>query len=341
MSLEALSSLNRPSIVSALGAATLAVLERPGLVGLTSLPSPGAVKTALVASYLLNVISVSLPGRIDGEVAKAIDAEDAGGTAADVSEEAAALSPRTGRSLVTPAGWAFAIWGPIFLGEFLSVSTAAFVLSPSHPLLPLFRKIALPFAAANVFQSLWCASFREKYSAVRGGMMVSTAMLAATAWSLGRADAAWAAASGTRTYGFGQYVLYFFPMALHFGWTTAAALVNLNGAVALEPSSTPETRAAVGIGSAVAAAAGGVALSLARGAPVFSGVISWALFAVADGMRKRIESGRDGEDAEGMYGARWQFWVSTVGAWLCAGVTLVVGYRVISAQRGYTSIESN
>jgi len=334
--------LNRPSVISTIGAATLAFLERPELFGISASPAAKTVIVGLAGSYFLDFVSVSIPGRIDDQVAKAISKEnkvkkenqDIGETSVlknskeQEDETGMALAPSSGRTLVAPAGWAFAIWGPIFLGELVSVASTSFSLSASNPLLPIFQKILVPYVSANVFQSLWCASFREKYTQIKGGMYVSTLMLAGTAWSLGKVNAAITAASGSSIYSNAQYLMYFFPMSLHFGWTVAATLVNLNAAVALDEGSSKEKVALVGIGSTLLAASGGVALAISRGAPVFSGVISWALFAVADGMKKRIQNDSESRDEVGTYGAKWQLRVSNVGAWVCALVTAVVGYRV-------------
>jgi len=337
--------------------------------GTVSLSAP-AVKVALVTSYALDVACVSISGRIDDQVASAI-AEGEGtavGKKSDgevksllertsdavnpaISNAGVALAPVGGRTLVAPAGWAFAIWGPIFLGEFLSVAVAGATLTPSSSCFPIFQKIALPFVSAHLFQCLWCASFREKYAKIKGGILISGACLAGTAFSLGKVNAIVVSASALGSYSFAQYLLYFFPMSLHFGWTTAATLVNLNAAIALDATSSPLTLAVAGIGTSIVAAVGGAALAILRGSPVFSGVISWALFAVADGMRKRIRAEENqlaggsssflSEEPTGMYGAKWQLRVSTAGAWICAIVTAVVGYKTAGPVGGYVPIGSS
>lgn len=322
-----LSTLNNPLIISSLGAATHVFNERPSIF-LSSLPlSIPAIKTAVACSYALNIITVSIPGRLDGQVAKAITEEEdpkKKKSANDKNKKKTVgekLAPVGGKTLVAPAGWAFAIWGPIFLGELVSVS-AAVVNLPQNNLGSLFQQIAIPFASANIFQSLWCASFREKFTKVRGGMYISTAMLASTAFCLGKVNGIVAKAQYSGEYTVAQYLLYFFPMSLHFGWVTAAALVNFNAAIALDTASSSTFIGFAGISTSVAAAVGGLCLAISRGAPVFSGVISWALFAVADGMRKRIAAEIDKETKiDDMFWETSQLRVSTVGAWGCAITT--------------------
>ena len=213
-------------------------------------------------------MSVQRPGRLDSQAAEGGD-----------------LAPRTGKTLVAPSGWAFAIWGPIFLGELVSV-TAPFFLVESDPLVELLRKVSGPFISAQIFQSLWCAAFRPKYNK-KGYMFVSTGMLAATAYSLSRAHAAFTA--NPKLYSNVQYGVFFLPLALHFGWTTAATLVNLNGSVSMLEGASSTLIKYVGHASVLVASVLGVYVAKVRDAPVFAGVIAWALSAVADGMKKRLE----------------------------------------------------
>lgn len=59
---------------------------------------------------------------------------------------------------------AFAIWAPIYLGESAFVASQFFAsdttLSALNAALP---SVTVPFVAANLMQSLWCASFRPSY----------------------------------------------------------------------------------------------------------------------------------------------------------------------------------
>jgi hypothetical protein len=57
---------------------------------------------------------------------------------------------------------------------------------------------------------------------------------------------------------------WFLPMTVHFGWTTAATLVNLNGSFAMQESTSDRTIVAVGHASALTAAALGVGVTLAQ-----------------------------------------------------------------------------
>ena len=92
--------------------------------------TPARASIASAIAYGVNVVTVSLPGRIDGEMQKrareAKKATASGGR--DEGDESRAEVKKGDkvyaipldseyRSLFTPAGWAFAIWGAIYAGE--------------------------------------------------------------------------------------------------------------------------------------------------------------------------------------------------------------------------------
>lgn len=173
---------------------------------------------------------------------------------------------------------AFAIWGPIYLGE--AVFVGAQLFSPdSSALVGVLPQVTVPFVVANLFQSLWCASFRPSY-AEGWRKYVSVGMLAGTALSLSQVQAAATP----------DVFWYFLPMSLHFGWTTAATLVNLNGSIAMDATTSDSTVIAVGHASAIAATALGVGVTLAQAAPAYGLTVAWALAACAQGTKRTSSS---------------------------------------------------
>lgn len=309
-----LSALNSPPLLAMSGVGLTYALP---FIDDFAMKSPwSVVRIANLLSYGINVISVSRPGRLDGEAAV----------------EDGQLSPRNGKTLVAPAGWAFAIWGPIFLGEAVGVLSQFFLNDEMAPIVKLLRETSGPFIAAQLFQSMWCATFRKKYD--ENKMFISVGMLSATAYSLSKAHAAFTSSASSSSSAL-QYGLFFFPMALHFGWTTAASIVNLNGAVAMKKDANEKVIALVGHLSVIVATILGVVLANKRGAPVYSGVISWALSAVADSMKKRIEGAGSGKDEKkrknkkgnsqiGLYGASTQYVLSKTGAIANAATSAVI-----------------
>jgi hypothetical protein len=213
---------------------------------------------------VLNCASVSVPGRIDGQQ------QD---NALKDNTYKTVYSPDKGRSLVAPAGWAFSIWGPIYTGE--AIFCGSLLLQASEPVVAALPAITAPFVAANILQSLWCASFRPSYSTGSWQKYVSMGMLGGTAFALSQVHSAAAATSW-----------YFLPLTWHFGWVTAATLVNLNGSVAMSDAS-DSTVIAVGHGSALAATLLGVGVTLTQSSAAYGLTVAWALAACADGIKRR------------------------------------------------------
>lgn len=330
-----LSTLNSPPLVTTAGITLGYAL--PFIEDAITKSPWKTVRIVNLLSYTINIIAVSRPGRMDGEAAGE-----------------GQLSPINGRTLVAPAGWAFAIWGPIFLGEAIGVASQFLLLSADDdntPIVQLLKQTSGPFITAQLFQSLWCAAFRPKYNNNNNNnnskgyeRFVSVGMLSATAYSLSRAHSIFTSPSSKMIYSSFQYGLYFLPMALHFGWTTAASIVNLNGAISMKDNVKENVIAFAGHTSVIAATVLGVVLAFQRDAPVYSGVIAWALSAVADSMKKRLLEGttstttmaktsttstklskKKGTTSQGnMYGASTQYILSKTGAIVNAAATSVI-----------------
>ena len=135
-------------------------------------------------------------------------------------------------------------------------------------------------------------------------------------------------------------MLHLWPLTLHFGWTTAAALVNWNGSIAMDATSSAETVATAGLASTVLATVVGIAVTVTRGAPVYGMVVAWALAACASGMQQRLQERErqvlqikkkmwrynDPTTAakirrrKGFYGAAVQQWMCQAGAMLTGAV---------------------
>lgn len=298
MSLRILSTLNSPPLVAVAGCAVLAGLPFIEAATASGALSLAVLKGANAAAFAVNAASVSVPGRIDekqdtemrkgalnpNKPAGATAATPLVGSAEDKKQDqyTEVYSPARGRTLVSPSGWAFAIWGPIYLGEAAFVAGQLFASDAT--LSAVLPQITAPFVAANIFQSLWCASFRPSYGSTGWQRYVSAGMLAGTAYSLSRVHAVGCSAEAA------SIAWYFLPMTLHFGWTTAATLVNLNGSVAMNDATSDSAVIAVGNASAVAAAAMGVGVALAQLSPAYGLTVAWALAACADGMKKRKAS---------------------------------------------------
>mmetsp|Transcript_15911 Transcript_15911/g.24220 ORF Transcript_15911/g.24220 Transcript_15911/m.24220 type:complete len:324 (+) Transcript_15911:273-1244(+) len=169
-------------------------------------PALTAVNKANVAAYILNVlVTFGIGGRSN----------------AIISEKY--------QSLVTPSGWAFSIWGVIFLAQavFTVVQTR-----PDYSNHVLVQKgVGYKYAVACIFQAMWTICFTEfEYISLS---FVAMSGILISLWTLfvdqrvyssnSKKDGDTAATSSNTT-----NLLLVFPFSIHFGWIMAAWLVNLN-----------------------------------------------------------------------------------------------------------------
>jgi hypothetical protein len=326
----ALSCINTPLVTGSLGAVAGATLPRlEGLLNSEAI-SLSVVKLLNILAISLSLFSVSQPGRMDGYQQSKSSEYD--------TEIAELMSNRQGGTLVSPKGWAFAIWAPIFLGELLFATTSTVLVKDGTILAGLLKRMSGGFIMAQIFQSLWAATFREKYVGKRKGLSnwLSALMLSGIASSLNRAHVAYTSSR----IGSVLHSIFFFPISLHFGWTTAAALVNWNGNLAVLVDE-PFTVASAGWASVVGAAGVAIYVTLRRCAPVYGFVICWALTACADGMSDRLDernrlltnerksgwikkkaSGEMVLNRKGIFGAEIQKKLCTIGAIISAAAAV-------------------
>jgi len=240
-----------------------------------SLPAPW--QAAFACMWMVGTIANAVPGRFDGGTK--IMSED-------------------GRPVVrffTPAGWAFAIWGPIFLGEFLAMvyltalaEPCASVSTGMHSVLAttqLGSLVAPGWCAAIAAQVGWCATFRPGIGV--SNLWISTACLGMTAALLGAVHRGLCRLAASGGLGLVSNCLVRVPITLHFGWITCATLVNMNKWLSLNGSSRGLKVAAAYLSVALAVGLAAYVSSTTRD-PIFAFVVFWSLSAVS------VEGGRDG-----------------------------------------------
>ena len=174
------------------------------------------------------------------------------------------------RTLVTPAGWAFAIWGLLFTGSALFALWQALPAQRENALL---ARIAWPAAVALAAQGVW-ATYTQFANltaisaliilvSLGGLLLVLRALVAAPA--LSRAER-W------------QVAPVFTALA---AWLTAASIVNISATLkyyGLGGGHPNPVIAAVMV--AVGAGIAACATARARGAPLYALVFCWALLAI-------------------------------------------------------------
>ena len=174
------------------------------------------------------------------------------------------------RTLITPSGWAFAIWGPLFLG---SAVFAVWQALPGQRENRLLNRIAWPAAIALAAQGVWATytQFNNLTAISAVIILVSLVGLLICLRALTQQDKL---TSGERWFA----ALVLSALA---AWLTAASIVNISA-----------TLAYYGVGgdfaypmaAAVMVVIGGVIAALAvagsRGNPWYALVFSWALLAI-------------------------------------------------------------
>lgn len=124
-------------------------------------------------------------------------------------------------SLVTPAGWAFAIWAVIYIWELLSMGFLAAGAAGETAVPPAWPQLQYLWFGACAAQALWALLFA--FDALLPALAAITALtgcLLKLAYDLGPAAAAMPNSSA--------YWCLVAPAWLHGGWVTAATLVNAN-----------------------------------------------------------------------------------------------------------------
>lgn len=211
-----------------------------------------------VAAFGINVVAVSLPGRFDGD------------------SEAVANMAFPWDTLFAPAGYAFAIWAVIYIGEMFGIV---------HQLLNRDKlgygvtAGAPGWISANISQSLWCIAFRPW--ALRE-LWLSSALLGTTAVclfvSLHREQSQYngKVAEPLRW-------LRIFPRSLHLGWVSAATLVNINAWVGYDTRFDSQAALVSTIISVTVATCLGLCYGVLTKMPLAGIAVAWALVAVSLG----------------------------------------------------------
>ena len=111
---------------------------------------------------------------------------------------------------MTPAGWAFSIWGLIFLSE--AVFTVAQLL-PAHRSSPVVHDgVGLWWAAACIAQCVWTPLFAQE---VMWAQLLAMLSILAALSGLARSCAALTAQGAVSSRGWWLLVA---PFSLHLGW---------------------------------------------------------------------------------------------------------------------------
>lgn len=177
------------------------------------------------------------------------------------------------RTLITPVGWAFAIWGPLFL---LSALFALWQALPAQRHNALLNRIGWPAAIAFAAQGVW-----STYTQIDNLTAMSVLIIAISLVCLLSVMRTLAAA---RALSLPERLFVAPAFSALTAWLSAATIVNVAatlkfygaGAGAGVPAPLVATTM-VAVGTAIAA----MAVARFRGTPLFGLVFSYALFAIS------------------------------------------------------------
>jgi hypothetical protein len=206
-------------------------------------------------SFLLNLISVSIPGRFDGQVK--------------------GPSEFRWNTLFAPAGWTFSIWGVIYSSEILlTLFICVFGKVPEA-----FRKVAIFWAAGNIFQSLWCLVFRLKFI---NTLWLSACQLLFAAVSMLLCHNELTKVIDMNNSFHQKLVLLAlrFPISLHSTWLVAASLVNFNSWIAFQKTAL-SSQVSWAYASLYVAVMAGVVITILNADPFIALTLSWALLGIS------------------------------------------------------------
>lgn len=174
------------------------------------------------------------------------------------------------QTLITPAGWAFAIWGPLYFG---TIAYAIWQLLPAQRDSQLVRRIGWHAAGAFLGNAVWVA-----YTQVWGLGFPSVLIIVFTLVNL---LAILRVFAGTPRFTAGERLAAVLPLSALAGWLTAATIVNIAAALNFHdivlPGPAPLIAAAILVVGGVIVAA---ALVGTGGNPWYPIPFLWALFAI-------------------------------------------------------------
>lgn len=175
------------------------------------------------------------------------------------------------RTLITPAGWAFSIWGALYTGAILF---AIFQALPSERGPGLVTRLRWPAAGAFLGNGIWAA-----YVQIAGISPMSVLIIVLTLSSLlvaFRRLTAW-----RQSYTTSEKWCAVVPLSALTAWLTVATTVNV--AASLSFSGVDAGDAAAVISAAIVLVAGCIAAAVlhrSKGSPAYALVFLWALAAI-------------------------------------------------------------
>lgn len=212
-------------------------------------------------------------------------------------------------TFVTPADYAFGIWGVIYTFELIFCVWQALPSTRGNRI--VIDGVSFWFALASVFQAVWSIFFglEKMYSSAIFLILIALSLIACTA-SLSRYR---------KNVPPTEALLVFFPIGLHAGWVFAAAAVNVNMALLDKSVLTQLTAALLTL---IVATGGATIVPLSSHDFVFPLSVAWALAAISRKKAYRQET-LDSDTASALDWAFTWLWI------------LITGFVVVTVAKKY------
>lgn len=180
------------------------------------------------------------------------------------------------QTILTPAGYAFAIWGVIFVAEGIFAIAQMFPKFRSDPMVQ--KGVFIWYFVACVVQSAWTLAFGYEVIKLSLIFMLSILLsLVIILWLQNRVE--------SDESGFSRVVTYWllrFPFEIHCGWIISASCLNI-GVVAVDEGRTAAVQRYVAIGCLIFIVICSSVATLLPKRPNFAipGVACWTTAAIA------------------------------------------------------------
>ena len=243
-------------------------------------------------------------------------------------------------TLITPPGWAFAIWGAIFTWEGIACVYCSLSRFNDNSRLIVDGRWIGAWLCTCVIQSAWSIVFCQSvYVAAVLLFLIFFSLLFQQQYALRRLSSLSAGPSGVGVSGgsavlsdvkrFALYLITIAPFSLHLGWVLAASLVGLNITFVHPGSHSPATVLAAALGSllmlfALALSVGVFGTPMARNTidGGFVGGVVWALAAISRHDPRPVRT------SVGMYSFSAVVTDAIKSAAACAAIVLAVSFLV-------------
>lgn len=180
----------------------------------------------------------------------------------------------TYRTVFRPAGYAFSIWGVIYLSW---IVFCIYILRPAQLDNPAFESLSKPVIVSSVLSIAWITAFLNYY--ITTSLIIIATMLIVALIQFRNANRVVTNSSANKW-------IVLLPFSLYAGWLSVATIANsFIWVKAMGWAGTPQLEQAWAIGALTIAGIAGTAIGLQYRNPFFPLVIAWASLALWAEMR--------------------------------------------------------